>query len=199
MKLIAISGKIGTGKTTLADHITCKMEYWVRVSFADILKKLCSEITKIPLGRFYQGKNRIYPMRANYEILGKKFTTPTPTMSAREILQWVGTDVVRRHHPNYWITSMSKKLRAFKDNNIPGVVIDDMRFPDEAGMVALERGYLVRLEPHKSWSCSKEIAEHTSETALDHFDEWNFKFAPALGNLEAVADLIVQQVEVRNV
>jgi dephospho-CoA kinase len=197
VRLIAISGKIGTGKSKLAEHLTSKLPGWVVLSYGKLLKKMCSRLTKIQIRRFYDSKDDVYPMRKNYTILGTTVVPPYPTMTIREILQWIGTDVVRRRYSDYWIGCMRDEIKLAKKNGAKGIVIDDMRFLNEAGLAGFLQGYLVRLEPYPAWTCAKNIAAHESETALDDFDSWNFKFAPAFGNLEAVADLIAHQMGVR--
>lgn len=91
--------------------------------------------------------------------------------AGRELLQRVGTDIVRgKHDSSYWVRSLIGMVKMF-DGEWDYVLIPDARFPDES--VHLGHNYhvdsihlrIVR-KGFKS-PLSKEQQEHESETALD--------------------------------
>lgn len=81
-------------------------------------------------------------------------------MTAREILQEVGTGIFRRMNEKVWVEAteraMAKSPRKFK-------LIGDMRFPGEAEMVKKNGGLHIRLT--RDIYAGKDV--HESETALD--------------------------------
>lgn len=88
----------------------------------------------------------------------------------RSLLQYVGTDVVRKKEPDFWVTYMSTMLRCFIDN-WDYVIIPDVRFPNEITKLRDDGFHVVHLrvvrDNFKS-PLSKEQQNHPSETALDN-------------------------------
>ena len=96
-------------------------------------------------------------------------------MTAREVMQFVGTDVFRRMYAKVWVDSTVNKI---VEDGSQFAVITDLRFPDEVEGVQAAGGKVVRL----TRKVSEE--EHKSETALDkeNFD-WS-KFDKVIDNQE---------------
>lgn len=93
MNVIGLSGKIGCGKTTLADQLQTLFPWALRVSFADLVKEEVSETFGIPLAwcRSTLGKATLVQVDAAWEAsIGRRVLT------VRELLQWWGTDCRRR-------------------------------------------------------------------------------------------------------
>ncbi len=94
----------------------------------------------------------------------------------RTLLQYVGTDVVRRQDPDYWVNFIIQMLRFFGDN-WDYVLIPDARFPNEIRGLQEEGFDVIHLRVRRenfTSPLSKEQQEHPSETALDHTvpDHW---------------------------
>jgi hypothetical protein len=195
MIVIGLSAKMGCGKTTLAQMLIDKWEKgFFRVAFGDLLKQECSEYFGFPLEWCYSQEGKLR------EIDNIDCTKPFPLLqldrgpSVRELLQWYGTDYRRKHYPGYWIKAMREKLDNLKANHPEAlVVIDDVRFPDEAELV-LEYGSLFRIEPFGGWQPGPH-AGHASETALDDYHRFSGIFRPAHGleALELVAEVIMRR------
>ena len=98
MKVIGISGKIGTGKTTLTNILLEQLKgKWERKAFGDFLKEEVSEIFRFSKALCYDedGKKQLIQIQ--------KHVIPRPSkdiMTVREILQWWGTEVRRKENMN---------------------------------------------------------------------------------------------------
>ena len=177
MRLIGISGKAGTGKSTLARSLK-EMGFassWV--DFGDKLKEECAEMFNFPLGWPYseEGKERI--------ILHQDL--PMGSMRVRKILQWWG-DYRRAQQPSYFVD----KVRSWMEVNMPqSLIVADVRRKNEAQFILDEGGWLIRLEPHPGWKPGP-YANHISETDLDDWQQWHMVISPEFGDVPQMADLI---------
>ncbi len=194
MRIIGLSGKIGTGKTTLAQHLLGKLPVgWKRRGFGDLLKEETALLFGFPLEWAYEHKDWIWKLPEG----STRFVVPEPHdpygMTVREILQWYGTDVRRAQDPDYWVNAMQEWLDIEARTGTPGVIIDDCRFPNEIEVA----DYRVRIDPYTMWRCQPCIAAHESETALDSYGGWHLAVKPAYGELSEMAELVVGQMGVK--
>lgn len=146
MKIICISGKAGSGKDTCARMLRAELQAngskVLLVHYADLLKFICCE---------FFGWN------------GEK------DKKGRTLLQYVGTDVIRRTDPDYWVAFIAHILSLFPDE-WEYVLIPDTRFPNELSYLQ-NRGFKVAhvrvVRPGSSGGLTAAQLAHTSETALD--------------------------------
>lgn len=94
-------------------------------------------------------------------------TGPAPrgNMTAREVLQEVGTGIFRRMDPDVWVKATLRRI----EHEAPDIaVVADARFPNEVEAVQKVGGKVVYL--------LRRVADdqHASETALDWFAENQF-------------------------
>jgi len=86
----------------------------------------------------------------------------TGFMTARSIMQIVGTDIFRNFFDdNIWVNAT---LRNIEKSDARVILISDVRFPSEVTSLIDEGGYVIRL--------LRDVCEtdsHSSETALDDF------------------------------
>ena len=84
-------------------------------------------------------------------------------MTAREIMQVVGTDIFRQYFDdNIWVNATLRQINKDKPKI---ALISDVRFPSEVDAVINSGGYIVRL--------LRDVCKadpHESETALDNYD-----------------------------
>ena len=182
--LIGLSGKIGCGKSYLSNYFIDENPEYIRIGFADVLKKECSETYDYFLEWNYseEGKGMI----VNHPDLPRK------NMLVREILQWHGTDYRREQDPDYWIRKMIDILLA---EEIPKtVIIDDIRFINEAEMIKGAGGLLVRIWPYPEWKPGP-YADHKSETELDNYAEFDLILTPEFGQLKECVPAIEQLIK----
>ena len=189
--ILGLSGKSLSGKDTAADFLVSEMGWNRKSSFSDNLKNICKKIFNLSdiQTRTQEGKKSLIPTitfdrdmhlipilrelkKSGYThdardfngLLGKKLSSP------REILQFVGTDVIRFFYPEYHCISLMQSV-SLKEK----VVISDVRFPNEAEAILSRGGKLVRLvrlsgvEKRNSNS-----SRHLSETALDNWKDWDY-------------------------
>lgn len=150
MKIITISGKAGAGKDTaglmLADELTNEYDLNVLTThYADLVKYVC---------------------KAFFNWNGQK------DEKGRTLLQYVGTDVVRKADSDYWVNFIIGILKMFP-NSWDVVIIPDLRFPNELSRLREEYpGDVTHIRTNsKTYSAALTPAqmEHASERAMDNF------------------------------
>ena len=138
----------GCGKTSVADLLAEHK----RVPFAAPIK-LVVETLLYELG--LPGFNYVY--------IDKEAIIPELGVSARHMMQTLGTEWGRACiHPDFWVKiARAKTQRIMNDGR--SVVIDDVRFPNEASMIHDLGGELWRIDrPGVTYD-----GDHSSEGALD--------------------------------
>lgn len=165
-KIIAFAGRKQSGKTTCSEAVAevfsgmFGSDTAVLYNFADPLKKdICMNILGLTHDQCYgsdESKNEL----VNCYWENKQLT-------AREVMQFVGTDIFRKLQTNVWADATISKIT--KDN-FPLAIIADCRFPNEVEAIKKAGGIVIKLtrNPHNS--------DHDSETALDadRYDQSNF-------------------------
>jgi hypothetical protein len=131
-------------------------------NFADTLKKdICINILGLDYNQCYgsdEEKNQ-----KTHLVLDNK------NLSAREVMQFIGTDIFRSMYTNVWVDATLKKI--IKED-IPVAIVTDCRFPNEVEAIKENGGKVIRLtrDPFHS--------DHISESILDkeNYDWSNFDY-----------------------
>jgi hypothetical protein len=159
-RIVGISGKIGSGKDTLADLIVKNNYNFKKKSFAFKLKIIGMTLTGA------------HPESSDWFTQeGKNVYLSDWNMTIGEFQQKLGTEAIRTGlHTNAWVISLFADL----DPDCKWL-ITDMRFKNEAQAVKEKGGVLVRIngDPAKTRANSKRNLNHPSETDLDDFKDWD--------------------------
>jgi hypothetical protein len=170
-KIIAFSGRKQSGKTVCSEFLKGLLlsngYKDVEISnFADPLKDdICMNMFNLSYIQCYgEDYNKNELIDAYWE--GEQ-------LSARDLMQLIGTDLFRKLNPNVWVNALLNKI---KRSNRQVVIVSDCRFPNEVEAIKNSGGLVFRLNrnPHKS--------THISESILDsHCYDWN-NFDATLNN-----------------
>jgi len=116
--------------------------------------------------------------------------------AGRQILQYVGTDIIRRTKPDYWCDFLINFLSMFK-NEWDYVLIPDcrfqneMRWPEEWDTTAVRVERLNFISP-----LSSTQQNHISETALDYYRfDYTIASESGLDKLEIEVNKFIKWME----
>lgn len=158
MKVILISGRQGSGKTTLAKGLSTKIRAPI-VKFADPI---------------YEMHNAVWAIMRDVLDVDK-------SMIDGQLLQYLGTEWGRkRFGEDVWVWALARRMLCMKSDVF---IVDDLRFRSEAehleGCLPLGTTvYRIRLNADESirrlratkW---REDTTHQSEVDLDSYDRWD--------------------------
>lgn len=175
IRLIGISGKMQSGKDTVASIIK-KLSYidWEIVKFADTLKDITCLLLNCSREDLESSDFKSSPLDDRWQNFHNEQLTP------RKVMQLIGTDLFRNGlHPNTWVNTLSNKF-----TNDSFWIVTDVRFPNEAEFIKNNGGILIRIERE-----SIELSNHLSETALD-----DYEFDYIINNHDTFYDLLLNVI-----
>lgn len=156
--IVAFAGRKQSGKTTCAEFVQKSANGLIKpfngskiYNFADPLKQdVCMNILGLTWDQCYgtdEQKNEL----VNCYWENKQLT-------AREVMQLVGTDMFRTMQTNVWSDATIRKI---KNEKPPMAIVADCRFPNEVDVVKGVGGVVIKL--------TRNIynSNHASEIALD--------------------------------
>ncbi len=164
MKLIGLVGRMGAGKSTVADIITTRYQNWTELTYAGPLKDLLQNL-------FFLGDNYLYTS-------DKDSVHPELNVQPRQLLQCVGTNLMREQLQqmlpelntdglSIWIWHLKKRLyeQTMQSRN---VVVSDVRFEDELSFIRSQGGIIINISRTSSMSCQSNVqcsstSNHASE------------------------------------
>lgn len=202
---IAVSGKIGSGKDTVAPKIIealgIEKVNSVQEYFAKPLKKEISTVVDLIRSSNTQNEavektilsmsikrekaidtvSYIYQAAKNDALLNAYSRTP----EMRKALQYWGTEVRREQDENYWVKKALKSVYELLSEG-KSVYITDARFPNEiinsscahAKTIRLDVSYEEqerRIQGRDGIKVSEEARNHPSETSLDNYNEFDVR------------------------
>lgn len=172
-KIISLSGKKHCGKSLLANIAHQYYGYDV-ISFANGLKKLvceCLDINIQELNEIKDYTHKVYYLDNHIPVISRTTGIDTHLLqslkfkqfnSIREILQYIGTDIIRCYNPE-WHTKQVEQI--IRDNPYKRFCIDDTRFVNEKVLLeslGAEMWYIKRNTIHTD--------AHISENQLSETD-----------------------------
>ncbi len=178
-KIIAFAGRKRSGKGMLAKGMREYSPNVVIIAVADSLKLLCCKLLKITYDELTQMKDdgttfeakvddywvstikhevKISDNIIRNEIGGCVFT------NVREVLQIIGTDLIRKYSPDWHIDKTIERIKSYGDDKI--VVVEDVRFPNEKRRIEEIGGDVYFIIRPNYW----DVSNHPSEKALKYTD-----------------------------
>lgn len=113
----------------------------------------------VPTGIMFSAYNNGYnDLEQDFQSLGLIVHEPGQ-MTAREVMQFVGSDIFRKMHPTVWLDIVKKQI---EEEKVPLAIITDVRFPHEVDWIR-ENGKTVCLLKNsdtKSTHNSEQITEY---------------------------------------
>ena len=151
--LIAFSGKARNGKTEGAKVIQALHPQFTILSFATPLKRMAIEQFGLTLEDI-ENKERVVD-------LGRRRTT------VRQLLIDIGK-MYRAIDPDFWVKRLWKDVEASVVHGHDHIVIDDMRFLNEATFLREHGAKLIRVNRP-----GMKLIDDISETELDGYDDFH--------------------------
>jgi hypothetical protein len=182
--VVSFSGRKSSGKSECANYLQKKK--FIILNFADALKEVISKVLRITMYDLEIYKNRsniVFTLNnEQYKELSIKLEIPyediynvishyeTPnhisgTYTIRELLQIIGTDLIRKKNPDWHVQKLKQKIDLSSGNNY---CIADTRFLNEKKFIESINGILFFIiRPDKN----VDVSNHISETQLNwtHF------------------------------
>ena len=141
IKLVALTGAAGSGKSTVAKHLSNQRIPFVRTKFSGTLKKMLMQIPNVTTDMI-EGELKEEPQ----ELFGGK----TP----REVMQTLGTEWGRDSvYSKIWLDSWERSI-----NDLTYIVVEDLRYLNEAELVKRRGGQIWRIK-RPDYKCNGHISE----------------------------------------
>ena len=173
--IIAFGGRIGSGKSELAK--ICQKAGFEKLYFALPLKQLVADLIHVKIEEINGLKNveKDYNFnKIDYLFLSKQTRIPFETVekemspvsfkTVRQLLQFIGTDLIRKYNTNWHVNQIRSMIDKSKN-----YVIDDVRFKNELNLIKELGGdawFIIRPK-------IDNVSNHESETSLTWSDFGN--------------------------
>jgi hypothetical protein len=182
-RIIIISGKQGSGKSTLSMNLKAKLGHVEQMRFAQVI---------------YDMHTACLPILKHYGI------RPDDMQKDGELLQVLGTDYGRKYlGDDVWVKALRRRVELYLASFPLGiVVIDDCRFENE--IEAFPDALKVRLEcieQLRQGRCSywRSNTDHPSEVGLDEYEKFDITINTGRLYAGEVLSLVIDAWEKKNV
>tara|TARA_R110000803_G_scaffold200258_4_gene264563 strand:- start:1539 stop:2195 length:657 start_codon:yes stop_codon:yes gene_type:complete len=191
--LLALSGKMRSGKDTAADVLVNKHNF-TKVSFADPLKEICAAAFGIDIDHFYNDEFKdtnfkeplvisgedIVEMLIQIEERGVDISYDTSSkviealegmtfLSPRTLMQHIGTEIGRKIIKDSIWVDINKTVLGKMEGN---VIVADCRYADEVESIREQGGKVgIVIRPGLLLRSSADL--HSSETSITDTDEFD--------------------------
>jgi hypothetical protein len=187
-KIIAINGKIGSGKDTLCD-ILCELllereEKIYRGKFALPINNLITELTG----------------HTDFSQEGKNTRLPQYSMTVGELQQKIGQGLRDVAHQDLWTCGLTHTISKLPKSTI--IITTDLRYYNEVAILKNVGAVTVRLDgdPAGVRAKSKRNLNHQSEIDLDQYQGWDYRYdnSSDLTALRCFANEMITSLEQNN-
>jgi hypothetical protein len=181
--IIGISGKIGSGKDTIAYHIqeSFPEHNFKRRAYAYDVKKVASILTGVGMDVILSRE-------------GKQLYIESFDMTIGDMLQKIGDGIKLTVDPESWVKSLFNKED--KDANI---IVTDVRHIVEADDIKKRGGILIRVIGDPTGANINDVRDktHCSETELENYDKWDIVFEnkPPIENIHNLINILKQKYD----
>lgn len=154
-RIIAISGHMGSGKSTAAQYFKEFLPEYKVVSFASRLKEAVSILLGLPLETFYTPE-------------GKNLTIDSLGITVRQFMQKFGTEAIQSTFgSDFWVNLL---LKDFGEDS--KIIIDDLRFEHEIQGILkrCNNSILIRINR------DNKTSSHVSESELDNYSKFTYVY-----------------------
>lgn len=167
--LIGLAGPMGAGKSSIAAHLHLEHGWHPPVAFADPLKDGICSMFGITREQLEQIK------RAEGDLVSG--------VPMRRALQTLGTEWGRSLSGDIWVEAMRKRInRLMLWQELPGIVIDDVRFENEAAFIRSHHGIVIHVRngearfPRNSHVSEKPLEVQDNDLTIDNIGTTNDLF-----------------------
>lgn len=194
--LIGFAGKARSGKGELAKALQEKYPETIILSFAKYMKQMTCEILDITWEQLDKLKNNNSKLiftpndswvdimsnktKIDKELISKELDNMKNVTTIRQLLQFVGTDIIRKYNPTWHVDNLVNEVLTYPSDRL--IAIDDIRFVNEKDAVEKLGGtvyYIVREMPN-----GNNVPNHASENSLSIEDFDSNKVLYNNGTLE---------------
>jgi hypothetical protein len=179
--IIGLTGFAGSGKSEVAQYISSTQRF-LRANMKD---GLVAEMKKN-----FPDLLREIALATDSKDANELFKNKPPLM--RALMQNYGTEVRRKDNPNYWIHKWADDVDGLVRQG-KNVVVDDVRFLNEAEAVKSRGGIIIRVVRENI----KEPLSHSSETEMTEIEP-DFTITVGEGQLDELfklTDKVISEVK----
>ena len=164
--LVGISGQIGHGKNLLGTALCLYDPSFRTLAVADPLRHVASKVFYLNPDMFATQQAKASPFTTPIrmdehlenlqEVTGLALRPARKTArTPRELLQFLGTDYVRKAAPNYWVDLLVSRVSAEGRNT----VVTDVRFDNEAKALKRAGGVIVQIVRDREVAPAQHVSE----------------------------------------
>jgi hypothetical protein len=209
-KIIGFGGHIGVGKSTVSKQIEMVIN---KESSPVCIIAVGNNIREELITHYKIPKDLVYDPTRKYELVSLEYMTSEAVewwhtfgivsklidprnvkCTIRELLQIHGTEIRRKHFgEDYWDIKFEQNIKYLYSKlnmNNGTILVDDIRFKSEVGIMQKFNAKLYRIETYPGYD--KDIS-HSSEHDLDDFTGWDKYYNPDYGEVE-LFDVVTKDV-----
>jgi hypothetical protein len=161
--IIGVTGLIGSGKDTSADHII-KLYKFQKYAFANPIKNV-AKILGFKHEEVYGTQEEKMKVNKNWGVSGREFMQKFGTDIMRDTLPRIIPDMNLGEYGNIWLKLFQMHICELQTKcEVSKVIISDVRFPDEADAIHSQNGFVIHIV--RDTDTEHKIAMHKSETSM---------------------------------